>query len=381
METALYIEVLGTCIFLIAFLIYKMVVFEGLGGNKTYYVYVLMNALLMCLLDVIWQAMYQDVAHYPLMVNRITNALYLFQGGHLGFSWSLFSAKTLGINRISWRKRVLLGLPLFVLFALCFASLWRNVLFYVSSDGSYHRGAYFVVQPIVSYGYLVFASIQALYTGRRSKNYMIRLECRVLASFVLLPFAMGVAQLFFEKIPLLSVGMTLAFLLVYMQLQEHQIALDPLTGLNNRFRFQKYLERKMGTIRAGYRLYLMIFDVDAFKLINDTYGHVEGDDALRLVADALRRACTEKGCFLARFGGDEFTVLMECKKEQSVVDLQQRIIDSLDLLRVEAGKEYYLTLSCGYSCYSKKIESSRQFIEQADEKLYEKKQRKKIAAQ
>jgi two-component system chemotaxis family response regulator WspR len=87
--------------------------------------------------------------------------------------------------------------------------------------------------------------------------------------------------------------------------------LDGLTGLNNRRRFDEYaLAEWNRAVRDKTGFALLVADVDDFKRFNDTYGHVAGDDALKAVASAIRANCCRPADLPARFGGEEFAVIL-----------------------------------------------------------------------
>jgi GGDEF domain-containing protein len=91
---------------------------------------------------------------------------------------------------------------------------------------------------------------------------------------------------------------------------ERQATTDPLTGLKNRIVFQNSLEEMIHVAeRQGTPLAVLLIDIDHFKHINDTWGHLEGDRALRAVATALTEHVREQD-IVARFGGEEFAVLL-----------------------------------------------------------------------
>ena len=90
-----------------------------------------------------------------------------------------------------------------------------------------------------------------------------------------------------------------------------QVSVDKLTQVNNRQNLLSYLSYKINNHEET--VYLIMMDIDKFKTINDTYGHLAGDDALICVAKALKQACAQfkKRPFIARYGGDEFVVILE----------------------------------------------------------------------
>ncbi len=376
MQTILYVEVNFICFFLLGFILYKMITVGGFRGNRGYFVYVVSNALVFVILDMLYSMVDGGILPWSIMANRVINGAYLAQAGQLGYSWFLFSKKTMSDKRFSKTQLFLYTAPAVILIVLCILSIWNETIFYLDAEGNYIRGEYYLIQPVIAYSYVIIAAVEALVKTMKEKNRFRKLEYRTLASFVVLPLLFGLIQFYFLQVPTLQVGISLSFLLVFMNFQEHQISLDSLTGLNNRFQLNKYLESKIGA-NNGQQLFLLMIDIDAFKQINDTYGHVEGDEALKLVAEALRRSCGDRNCFIARYGGDEFVVVYECKSEQDIYEMKRKITDKLEQLRRHSGRGYQLTISIGYSMYSDKVGTIREFVEQADGQLYENKMNKK----
>lgn len=124
---------------------------------------------------------------------------------------------------------------------------------------------------------------------------------------------------------------------------------DMLTGLYNRRALHSHLPQWTAwSARYGHPLALLLIDVDGFKHVNDTYGHAEGDRALKAVATALRSA-TRASDLVIRYGGDEFAVIAPETDTEEYSDLCHRITDTvrdLDLLTAE-GTRVPLTVSVG----------------------------------
>ena len=97
----------------------------------------------------------------------------------------------------------------------------------------------------------------------------------------------------------------------YWNMLENLSATDGLTGISNRRRFDEFLEREWRrSMRESSELSLLIIDIDYFKLFNDRYGHLMGDDCLKRVADVLERAARRGGDLVARYGGEEFACIL-----------------------------------------------------------------------
>ena len=123
--------------------------------------------------------------------------------------------------------------------------------------------------------------------------------------------------------------------------------------------------------------YVLMIDVDKFKLINDNFGHLEGDRALVILANALKAGSSNRKekCFLARYGGDEFIIIASCDDEFDVDELVKNLHREVEKTH-EITLKYHLSVSIGYSKVNDN-ESILQVIESADERMYENKSKKK----
>jgi len=151
---------------------------------------------------------------------------------------------------------------------------------------------------------------------------------------------------------------------------------DGLTGLANRRYFDEYygLEWKRYLREQGPVAILMI-DVDSFKLYNDTYGHLAGDDVLIRVADAIHLGCTRATDFAARFGGEEFVVLLSDTSIAGAMHVGKSLCDAVAALRIPhaASKtSEFVTVSIGAAAMVPRAENQpRELIEAADRGLYQ----------
>ncbi|MCH4193319.1 MAG: GGDEF domain-containing protein [Butyrivibrio sp.] len=156
------------------------------------------------------------------------------------------------------------------------------------------------------------------------------------------------------------------------------ISLDPLTRLNNRSEFRNYLSAKMALPTRG-RLCLLMMDMNGFKSINDTYGHLEGDAALKRVSMCLKKACADVPGrpFIARYGGDEFIVVAETDNNFETERICDSIHMTLALENHKAQAPYQLTVSIGTARCDSSMHTIYDLVARADQELYRKKQKRK----
>lgn len=121
--------------------------------------------------------------------------------------------------------------------------------------------------------------------------------------------------------------------------------------------------------------YLLFIDIDRFKQINDRYGHVEGDRALKVVSDTLKKTLGASTAFISRYGGDEFAIIIEKETEIEV----QQVVSLLESTLYQSCKEhalpYTLHLSVGYAKYNPEyMDSLDKLTNLADQRMYKQKQ-------
>lgn len=156
---------------------------------------------------------------------------------------------------------------------------------------------------------------------------------------------------------------------------KHLVRTDGLTGLLNRRAFDDAIDAEIRrTGRTGTPLSLLLIDVDRFKLYNDHYGHLAGDEALRQVSQLLKNSLKRPGDVVSRFGGEEFTAILPDTDEDGAYLVAESIRRALAEARLQhAGADKgYITASIGVATYMPEAveRSAVDLIETADSALY-----------
>lgn len=330
-------------------------------------------------LDMIW-AVIDGNPQYAL-INTLDQIVYLCLYAILGYRWLEFASFQL--PEPIWKTRAQkqrFMMPVIVSCFLIALSPFTHWIFYVDVLGVYHRGPLLVLTPsAVTLVYILIASVASLRAVKHAVTAGERTQYYCQASMIIMPVITSVAQALLKPgMPLVQWGMTLSLLLLCLAMQNNRITRDSLTNLRNRFNFDNYLRTRMNYYDAAKseekKLYLIMGDLDRFKELNDTYGHMEGDRALQIVAGVLHKVCEIQNGFVARIGGDEFAILLEKETEAEVKYFCDEVRARLKK-RLES-EILYMHISLGWAQYEKNM-TMTQFMNAADEKLYENKRQRK----
>ncbi|MDF1614457.1 putative bifunctional diguanylate cyclase/phosphodiesterase [Desulfurivibrio dismutans] len=153
---------------------------------------------------------------------------------------------------------------------------------------------------------------------------------------------------------------------------EYYATRDPITQLHNQRMFWELLGYEVGRAqRHDYPFALMVIDIDNFKTINDQYGHAFGDLFLQQLAEALRQAVRD-GDFIARYGGDEFTVLLPETSREQTLTVAERIVKAVSGMSVltPEGIRVQATVSLGIAMYPEHGKNAKELFLVADNMMY-----------
>lgn len=152
-----------------------------------------------------------------------------------------------------------------------------------------------------------------------------------------------------------------------------ELLIEPMTGLYNRRAYNERIEMVIENCAVtGERSYIAIFDIDHFKLVNDTYGHGNGDIVLKALANMLKTKTKDTGQVF-RYGGEEFVIIFGDDEPDKILNLIEDIRTGFRCYRFNFMNKDGITVSCGLAQY-KKGESSISWFNRADAALYQAKE-------
>ena len=273
--------------------------------------------------------------------------------------------------------RLLLMLPSLICNVFVLLTPLNGWIFYFTQENVYHRG------PLVHLTFVIDAGYLAVCTWILIREYLnpnaIRRRNEYLGLvYAPLPMLVGnILQICFYGLSIVWVASAVSLMVIYTEDQNEQSSRDALTGLYNRRQTDAQLSWELNRKRPeGDYLIVSMIDIDSFKKINDTYGHLTGDEALALVAQTLQDNF-RKTDFIGRYGGDEFLMIGHTKKENDANIIFLRFKKKLDTINFSGEHPYNLSASIGYVvCDPGSHPTVDEVLAQADEKMHEVKSRR-----
>lgn len=287
------------------------------------------------------------------------------------FYWFIYVQLCVNKEFMKTRLRIVTYLPMFIVVVLCVSSPFTGWAFYINEKNEYMRGPMFMIVSVVPLLYDVASSVTAYYRGFHENRSVKKKRYFNYGSFIYFPLIASVLQIWLSGMPILAPAVATAYYIVFTSGQKDMIYNDSLTGLNNRRRAMIYMEEKMAEASPDNPFTVFMIDGNRFKMINDTYGHIEGDSAIVCIGQAVEQVGYKNRIFCARYGGDEFLMLKsgECLFDKE--SIEKEINDILKQICIEQKKKYILSVAVGFYTASDSSEALETVIKKADEKLYE----------
>ena len=263
--------------------------------------------------------------------------------------------------------------PVIIIVIFLIINLFTDFFFHIDSDNLYQRGPGIPLILAINFIVLLFTIFKSL---QQRKNLERRVFF-VLVLFGILPMIGGVAQMFVYGASVLWNAVALSVISIYIFLETQKELTDYLTGLLNRQQIDELILSRIIDYdkRGGFTVIML--DMNDFKDINDRFGHKEGDRALIRLSEILYHS-VKRIDSVARFGGDEFLILLEEVRVERINDVINRIHELLKTENDANGRPYALSVSTGFSIYSpEKHRDFHELFSEADARMYADKQRRK----
>lgn len=297
------------------------------------------------------------------ILQYISNTISSASSGIIGYCWCLFVEYHIHRNfkRIKKKSRIL-AVPLIIATILIIINLLgTDIIFDISKENVYTRGP----MNFILYIFVFVYYIESIYTVQKAKSDSILVEFFPIYFFII-PCMIGtMIQGFFFGISTVWLCVAIAFIIVYIEIQISISFIDDLSGLYNRKYMNHYLDKLQND--KPKRVYGFLLDVNDFKVINDTYGHLSGDRAIIHIGKILQNT-VGNGCVAIRMGGDEFVIFAILKSNEEALALKKHIEQNVRQFNIHSKEPFHLSFSIGIAKYSGNIDT---FLSAMDDSMYE----------
>lgn len=368
MYEILYLEIIVICLSILAFILSKLIKKNSDDANILSLELVVFAVMVMLVLNFVWVFIQGNPKPQMFILNYICNVVYLTASCLVSYLWFLHVKSFLNLRYENEKFYFISGLPVLAMFILSLFSINKGWMFTLDASDSYQHGSFYFVAIILFLVYPVLATIKILQSINKNKNDNGAVKNSTLLFFCFFQIIACILNIIFNKMPIEWPCAALCLYIYYVNIQEYSILVDGLTGINNRLCFNEKLQ---DYINENDDFFLMVMDIDSFKSINDKYGHFEGDIALKKTASILKKIVGKRDLVLARYGGDEFTIIGKTSNEINEEQLKNTIVENFNGYNLSSSKKYNLVLSIGSANFIKDSKTSiKSLIETADKNMY-----------
>ena len=309
---------------------------------------------------------------YPGKVNNILsyvfNGYLFFASASVGMLWILYIDFSIYQNIKRIRKFMsIISLPLLIVVALIVGDMFGfGNIFSISAENVYIRGNLVWVSYVTVFVYYAYSIVLSLYATH--KNGIAPFD----AHYFVIPCIVGtLVQGMHYGITFGWFGVSIAFILIQMRRQNFNAYIDSLSRLYNRGYYDYFLDKIVRSKRCK-NLSGIMMDINAFKSINDCFGHKVGDDAICELSNILMNVCT-KNSTIFRLAGDEFVIISKNQSDYETKNLICDLQTKIESFNNQSKKPYKLSVAVGYCICDVADFDSDKFFNKMDKKMYESK--------
>ena len=350
---------------IVSIIITGMLVLKSRNNKQTTSIYfkkVLMYLIIYFLAEILWALAYFSIIENAKPILKVARMIYYSAAAAVAYNWLLYIRVLLDSKLVYKRKRITLLIPV----ALSIIMAITIIHFFDPAEKSWQGYLTIFALILVPFSFVLDGGIRVLIKRLSTKNETEKPKYTMLIVWPAIVLLVSVVQVFIPELPIFCFGCVIITIALFIFNQDSLVFTDSLTGIYNR----KMLNSYVSGFSKKDSPYILMVDVNSFKQINDNYGHLEGDNALKFVATELLILIQQEGYFLARYGGDEFIIIAKTNNEDDVKHFIRSIKSSLS--KSKDVFPYVITASVGY-CKMTENDTLISAIAKADEMLYEEK--------
>lgn len=299
------------------------------------------------------------------------NILFLTSGVMICCMWLWYVVVMTSEGRIKpIHFTIMLG-PASVIVLSILLNPLTHFYFTINEENLYVRGPGVILQWAVAAAYVLASTIASLINCRRTNNPLKKVTFRSLSLFIIPTFVGVVIQCACYGVTSIQIGIAFSMLLIYMESETSLVSKDDMTGINNRRALNMYISSQLEKSKV-VEMSVMMISMNEYHAINDVYGHLEGDEAVRAIAGIISNVIgtTSERVGLYRFGNAEFVIAGNSISDVTFGEIKRKLHDKMDNYNVVSSKHYALSTTCeisrglitGISDFEKLINDMREKI-------------------
>lgn len=349
---------------------------EEKSFQQRMYVKMVLITILLLMLDILSRTDGYLGTIFP-VINHVSNFLLFLLNPVLPSLWFMYADFQVYHDEEKTKRLII---PLLLLNAvnvvMVIVTQFNGWYYFIDANNIYHRGPFFVISTLIIFVLL----IAAFAVGVRNRKTIDSKQLLALVFFPVPPIVGVILQIFIYGISFVMNSIVLSLLIVILNMKDDSIFTDYLTGIGNRKKFESILKESVRKSSKNKTFSLVMLDLDEFKEINDTFGHEMGDKALQVSADLLEK-CIRSKDYVARYGGDEFCLLLDINDIVTLEATVRRIKDTVDALNNSGEFPFRLKFTVGYAVYDYQTDmKAEDFVKHVDLLMYENKRLKNVIA-
>ncbi|MGI6280186.1 MAG: GGDEF domain-containing protein [Acutalibacteraceae bacterium] len=259
----------------------------------------------------------------------------------------------------------IISIPAYFICIGSVVNIFQPVFFSISSNNVYERTSIHALPYLIAYLYLFYGIILIYANRNRSSRYVF-----FPALLFMVPIVIGsILQYTFYGYSIITICVAISLVSLYINVQNEVSFTDPLSGAFTRQYMNMFLDAETRKLNQKKLLAGIMIDIDRFKRINDNYGHLMGDDAIRSAGEILR-TCTSSPGFVVRLAGDEFVVILIVDDEFEIHKTMRWIKEYTNEFNASSKRPYTLRFSMGYSIYDRQNDTIESFLNRMDREMY-----------
>ena len=354
------------CIIFLWILLAYNIKFEHSGKKSIRGIYIL--TIISSVADIFRLLLSKHSVFLP--IAHVANIFYFCSFGFIGCLWTSYYTDKFNIFQKNRAFKILNILPASVVAVCSIVSVKTGWIYTIDNSGTHSHGELYSL-IFLSFAYAVATWIFSLVIIKKSSSRQRR-NC-IIHTLLTLPVVIaGVLDT-----TILSGGLSLtpysvfvSMLILFIDSQYNRILIDNLTKLPNRYGMDNTIYEQLEEYRKNKNdtFFVIVCDLDNFKHINDTWGHLEGDRALKLISGVLDRVVEQYDSSAFRFGGDEFVIIVDTSDSKLPEEICSKL--KCELSGIDFRDDFDIRMSMGIAMYDGKS-TVAEMINSADKQLYE----------